>query len=52
MSRLTAKQRAALPAKEFGLPEKAGSAEAKKESGNYPMPDENVAGVRQEALLT
>jgi len=43
MSRLTAKQRAALPAKEFGLPEKAGSAEAKKESGNYPMPDEGHA---------
>ena len=43
MSRLTAKQRAQLPAKEFGLPEKAGSAEAKKESGNYPMPDEGHA---------
>ena len=43
MSRLTAKQRAQLPAKDFGLPEKAGSAEAKKESGNYPMPDEGHA---------
>ena len=43
MARLTAKQRAQLPAKDFGLPEKAGSAEAKKESGNYPMPDEGHA---------
>ena len=43
MSRLTAKQRAQLPARDFGLPEKARSAEAKKESGNYPMPDEGHA---------
>ena len=43
MARLTAKQRAQLPAKDFGLPEKAGSAEAKKGSGNYPMPDEGHA---------
>jgi hypothetical protein len=40
MAKLDAKQRAKLPAKDFGLPEKARSAEAKKESGNYPMPDE------------
>jgi len=40
MAKLTAKQRAKLPAKDFGLPEKARSAEAKKETGNYPMPDE------------
>jgi hypothetical protein len=39
MAKLTAKQRAKVPAKEFGLPEKARSAEAKKETGNYPMPD-------------
>ena len=39
MAKLNAKQRADLPAKAFGLPEKAGSAEAKKESGNDPMPD-------------
>ena len=39
MSKLTPKQRAKLPAREFGLPEKARTAEAKKETGNYPMPD-------------
>ena len=43
MAKLKAKQRAELPAKDFGLPEKAGSAEAKKETGNYPMPDEGHA---------
>jgi hypothetical protein len=36
---LRASKRAKLPAKDFGLPEKARTAEAKKESGNYPMPD-------------
>ena len=39
MAKLSAKQRADLPAKDFGLPEKARSPEAKKESGNYPVPD-------------
>jgi len=39
MAELSAKKRAKLPAKEFGLPEKARSTEAKKETGNYPMPD-------------
>ena len=43
MAKLSAKQRAKLPAKEFGLPEKARSAEAKKETGNYPIPDEGHA---------
>ncbi len=43
MAKLTAKQRAKLPAKDFGLPEKARSAGAKKETGNYPMPDEGHA---------
>lgn len=43
MSTLSAKQRAKLPSKEFGLPEKARSPEAKKESGNYPMPDDGHA---------
>lgn len=43
MAKLSAKQRASLPAKDFGLPEKARSAEAKKESGNYPIPDEGHA---------
>ena len=39
MSDLTAKKRAKLPSSEFGLPEKARTADQKKESGNYPMPD-------------
>lgn len=39
MADLPAKQRAKLPAKEFGLPEKTRTEDAKKESGNYPMPD-------------
>jgi len=43
VAKLNAKQRAKLPAKEFGLPEKARSPEAKKETGNYPMPDEGHA---------
>ncbi len=43
MSKLSAKQRAKLPTKAFGLPEKARSAEAKKETGNYPIPDEGHA---------
>lgn len=43
MAKLSAKQRAKLPASEFGLPEKARSADAKKETGNYPMPDEGHA---------
>jgi len=40
MADLNAKKREQLPAKEFGLPEKARTKDAKKESGNYPMPDE------------
>ena len=43
MAKLTAKQRAKVPSKEFGLPEKARSAKAKKESGNYPIPDKDHA---------
>jgi hypothetical protein len=43
MAKLTTNQRAKLPAKDFGLPEKARSAKAKKETGNYPMPDEGHA---------
>ena len=39
MSELSAAKRAKLPAKEFGLPEKARTPDAKKETGNYPMPD-------------
>jgi hypothetical protein len=43
MAKLTAKQRANLPTKAFGLPEKARSKKAKKQSGNYPMPDKDHA---------
>ncbi|MBA2700247.1 MAG: hypothetical protein H0U58_00920 [Chloroflexi bacterium] len=43
MAQLSAKQRADLPAKDFGLADKARSTEAKKESGNYPMPDQGHA---------
>ncbi len=43
MSKLTAAARAKLPSRKFGLPEKARSAEAKKETGNYPVPDKGHA---------
>ncbi len=43
MGELTAKQRAKLPAKEFGLAEKARSSDAKKQTGNYPVPDKGHA---------
>lgn len=43
MAKLTAKERGKLPSKDFGLPEKARSAKAKKETGNYPIPDEGHA---------
>ena len=43
MAKLTSKQRAKLPARDFGLPEKARSDEAKKETGNYPIPDKGHA---------
>jgi hypothetical protein len=36
---LSSKKREKLPAKDFGLPERAKTPKAKKESGNYPMPD-------------
>ncbi len=39
MADLSDKKREELPAKDFGLPEKARTKDAKKESGNYPMPD-------------
>ena len=39
MAELSDEKRENLPAKEFGLPEKARTKEAKAESGNYPMPD-------------
>lgn len=43
MSTLTAKMRAKLPARAFGLPERARTAKARKESGNYPVPDRGHA---------
>lgn len=43
MSKLSAKERAKLPTKAFGLPEKARTKKAKKETGNYPMPDRGHA---------
>ena len=43
MAKLTSKQRAKLPSRDFGLPEKARSEEAKKETGNYPIPDKGHA---------
>ena len=39
MANLDAKGREKIPSKEFGLPEKARTKEAKRKSGNYPMPD-------------
>ena len=39
MAKLTPKERSELPARDFGLPEKARSNEARKEVGNYPIPD-------------
>lgn len=43
MAKLTPKQRAKLPARDFGLPEKARSTEARKKAGNYPIPDRGHA---------
>jgi hypothetical protein len=43
MAKLTPQKRAKLPAREFGLPEKARTEEARKETGNYPMPDRGHA---------
>ena len=43
MSKLSAKARAKLPTKVFGLPEKARTEDARQETGNYPMPDRGHA---------
>ena len=43
MTKLTPQKRAKLPAKDFGLPEKARTPAAKKETGNYPVPDKGHA---------
>jgi hypothetical protein len=43
MAELSDKKRENLPAKDFGLPEKARTKAQKRETGNYPMPDESHA---------
>jgi hypothetical protein len=43
LAELRSKKRARVPTKKFGLPERARSSDAKKESGNYPMPDRRHA---------
>jgi hypothetical protein len=43
MAKLTAKDRAALKPSQFGLPEKARTKKARKETGSYPMPDRGHA---------
>lgn len=43
MTKLTAKKRAELKPSQFGLPEKARTKKARKEPGNYPMPDRGHA---------
>jgi hypothetical protein len=43
LAKLTAKKRAALKPSQFGLPEKARTKKARKETGNYPMPDKGHA---------
>jgi hypothetical protein len=43
MAELTPRKRANLEPKEFGLPEKARTKEARMETGNYPVPDKGHA---------
>jgi hypothetical protein len=43
VAKLTPDQRSELPARDFGLPEKARSSGARKETGNYPIPDSGHA---------
>jgi hypothetical protein len=43
MPELRSKNRARVSSKKFGLPERARTPDAKKESGNYPMPDRKHA---------
>jgi hypothetical protein len=38
MAKLTPEQRSELPARDFGLSERARSSRARKETGNYPIP--------------
>ena len=43
MAKLSAKDRAALKPSQFGLPDKARTKQARKQTGNYPMPDKGHA---------
>ena len=43
MAKLSAEDRAALKPSQFGLPDKARTKKARKETGNYPMPDKGHA---------
>jgi hypothetical protein len=43
MGEMRSKNRAHVSRQKFGLPEKAQTPAAKKESGNYPMPDRTHA---------
>ena len=51
MAKLTPRKRANLPPKAFGLPEKARTEEARKETGNYPIPDRGhaISAIRRAA---
>ena len=51
MSKLSAKQRANLRPKDFGLPERARTKDARKEIGNYPIPDRGhaISAIRRSA---
>jgi hypothetical protein len=50
MGDLRSKNRAHVSRRKFGLPEKAQTPAAKKESGNYPMPDrEHAANAKARA---
>jgi hypothetical protein len=43
VGKVSAKKRAELKPSQFGLPEKARTKKARKEPGNYPMPDKGHA---------
>ena len=49
MAKLTAQERAALKPSQFGLPDKARTTKAHKQSGNYPIPDRGRARQRAAA---
>lgn len=43
MAELSSSGRSKIPKSKFGIPTKAKTANAKKQSGNYPMPDKSHA---------